>query len=60
MTLILSWGAYAKKIVIEARVNEVIKMLKTHKKKVKRLINPATNEVMHPLNPKVRNKQICR
>ncbi|WP_419895620.1 hypothetical protein [Macrococcus psychrotolerans] len=25
-------------------------------KKVKRLINPATNEIMHPLNPKARQK----
>ncbi|MDW4097350.1 DUF1643 domain-containing protein [Staphylococcus saprophyticus] len=54
--VILAWGAYAKKPVVEARVNEVLEMLKPHKKKVKRLINPATNEIMHPLNPKARQK----
>ena len=31
-----------------------MEMLKPHKKKVKKLINPATNEIMHPLNPKAR------
>src|SRR5699024_9750867 len=54
--VILAWGAYAKKPVVEARVNEVLEMLKPHKKKVKQLINPATNEIMHPLNPKARQK----
>lgn len=54
--VILAWGAYAKKPVVEGRVNEVLEMLKPHKKKVKRLINPATNEIMHPLNPKARSK----
>ena len=54
--VILAWGAYAKKPVVEARVNEVLKMLKPHKKKVKQLMNPATNEIMHPLNPKARQK----
>ena len=45
-----------KKPVVETRVNEVLEMLKPHKKKVKLLINPVTNEVMHPLNPMARNK----
>lgn len=54
--VILAWGAYAKKPVVEARVNEVLEMLKSHKKKVKQLMNPATNEIMHPLNPKARQK----
>ncbi|MDW3947366.1 DUF1643 domain-containing protein [Staphylococcus saprophyticus] len=54
--VILAWGAYAKKPVVEARVNEVLEMLKPHKKKVKQLVNPATNEIMHPLNPKARSK----
>ncbi|MGJ7587646.1 DUF1643 domain-containing protein [Staphylococcus shinii] len=54
--VILAWGAYAKKPVVEARVNEVLEMLKPHKKKVKQLVNPATNEIMHPLNPKARQK----
>ncbi|AVS03761.1 TPA: DUF1643 domain-containing protein [Staphylococcus aureus] len=54
--VILAWGAYAKKPVVEARVNEVMEMLKPHKKKVKQLMNPATNEIMHPLNPKARQK----
>ncbi|CAC6975676.1 DUF1643 domain-containing protein [Staphylococcus aureus] len=54
--VILAWGAYAKKPVVEARVNEVLEMLKPHKKKVKKLTNPVTNEIMHPLNPKARQK----
>ncbi|HDT6171379.1 TPA: DUF1643 domain-containing protein [Staphylococcus aureus] len=54
--VILAWGAYAKKPVVEARVNEVLEMLKPHKKKVKKLMNPVTNEIMHPLNPKARQK----
>ncbi|MEX5833155.1 MULTISPECIES: DUF1643 domain-containing protein [Staphylococcus] len=54
--VILAWGAYAKKPVVEARVNEVLEMLKPHKKKVKQLVNSATNEIMHPLNPKARQK----
>ncbi|MDN6850794.1 MAG: DUF1643 domain-containing protein [Staphylococcus equorum] len=58
--VILAWGAYAKKPVVEARVNEVLEMLKLHKKKVKRLMNPATNEIMHPLNSKARQKWILK
>ncbi|MCE5039018.1 hypothetical protein BUY41_08150 [Staphylococcus cohnii] len=54
--VILAWGAYAKKPVVEARVNEILEMLKPHKKKVKQLMNPTTNEIMHPLNPKARQK----
>ncbi|OIS52165.1 hypothetical protein A4A29_09575 [Staphylococcus equorum] len=58
--VILAWGAYAKKTVVEARVNEVLEMLKPHKKKVKQLINPETNEIMHPLNPKARQKWVLK
>lgn len=58
--VILAWGAYAKKAVVEARVNEVLEMLKPHKKKVKQLMNPTTNEIMHPLNPKARHKWILK
>lgn len=58
--VILAWGAYAKKPVVEARVNEVLEMLKPHMKKVKRLMNPATNEIMHPLNPKARQKWVLK
>ena len=58
--VILAWGAYAKKPVVEVRVNEVLEMLKPHKKKVKQLMNPATNEIMHPLNPKARSKWTCK
>ncbi|MDU9350598.1 DUF1643 domain-containing protein [Staphylococcus ureilyticus] len=54
--VILAWGVYAKKPVVEARVNEVLEMLKPHKTKVKQLMNPVTNEIMHPLNPKARQK----
>ena len=58
--VILAWGAYAKKACIESRVNEVLEMLKPHKKKVKQLINPETNEIMHPLNPKARQKWVIK
>ena len=55
-TVILAYGAYAKRPVVVKRVEQVMEMLKSHKKKVKKLINPATNEIMHPLNPKARQK----
>ncbi|MEB7660082.1 DUF1643 domain-containing protein [Staphylococcus xylosus] len=58
--VILAWGAYAKKASVEPRVNEVLEMLKPHKKKVKKLINPQTNEIIHPLNPKARSKWIFK
>src|SRR5699024_11536225 len=58
--VILAWGAYAKKPVVEARVNEVLEMLKPHKTKVKQLMNPVTNEIMHPLNPKARDRKSTR
>ena len=58
--VILAWGAYAKKASVESRVNEVLEMLKPHKKKVKQLINPETNEIMHPLNPKARKKWMLK
>ncbi|PTL09855.1 hypothetical protein BUZ15_08665 [Staphylococcus gallinarum] len=51
--VILAWGAYAKKPVVEPRVNEVLEMLKP-------LMNPETNEIMHPLNPKARRKWIYK
>lgn len=59
-TVILAYGAYAKRPVVVERVNEVLEMLKQHKKKVKQLMNPATNEIMHPLNPKARHKSILK
>ncbi len=55
-TVILAYGAYAKRPVVVERVTQVMKILKPHKKKIKKLINPATNEIMHPLNPKARQK----
>ncbi|MBO1198285.1 DUF1643 domain-containing protein [Staphylococcus simiae] len=58
--VILAWGAYAKRPIIDLRVDEVLEMLKPHKKKVKQLINPATNEIMHPLNPKARQKWLLK
>lgn len=54
--IILAYGAYAKRPVVEQRVETILEMLKPHKKKVKKLINPETNEIMHPLNPKARQK----
>lgn len=50
--VILAWGVYTKKTIVEERVNKVLEMLKAHKKKVKRIMNPTTNETMHPLNLK--------
>lgn len=55
-TVILAYGAYAKRPVVVERVAQVMEILKPHKQKVKKLINPATNEIMHPLNPKARQK----
>ncbi|HHD6512630.1 TPA: DUF1643 domain-containing protein [Staphylococcus aureus] len=59
-TVILAYGAYAKRPVVIDRVEQVMEMLKPHKKKVKKLINPVTNEIMHPLNPKARQKWILK
>ncbi|HDC8542135.1 TPA: DUF1643 domain-containing protein [Staphylococcus aureus] len=59
-TVILAYGAYAKRPVVVERVAQVMEMLKPHKKKVKKLINPVTNEIMHPLNPKARQKWILK
>ncbi|MEN2011305.1 DUF1643 domain-containing protein [Staphylococcus hominis] len=55
-TVILVYSAYAKRPVVVERVEQVMEMLKSHKKKVKKLINQSTNEIMHPLNPKARQK----
>ncbi|KMR91538.1 DUF1643 domain-containing protein, partial [Staphylococcus aureus] len=55
-TVILAYGAYAKRPVVIDRIEQVMEMLKPQKKKVKKLKNPVTNEVMHPLNPKARQK----
>ncbi|MFH0716859.1 DUF1643 domain-containing protein [Staphylococcus delphini] len=55
-TVILAYGSYAKRSVVVERIEQVMEMLKSHIKKVKQLINPATNEIMHPLNPKTRQK----
>ncbi|MCG2253751.1 DUF1643 domain-containing protein [Staphylococcus epidermidis] len=54
--VILAYGAYAKRPDVKKRVEQVMEMLKPHKKKVKNLVNPVTNEIMHPLNPKARQK----
>ena len=59
-TVILAYGAYAKRPGVEKRVDQVMEMLKSHKKKVKKLINPVTNEIIHPLNPKARQKWILK
>ena len=44
-TVILAYGAYAKRPVVVGHVEQV-----------KKLTNPVTNEIMHPLNPKARQK----
>ena len=53
-TVLLAWGSYGKKPLVEARVNEILNMLKPHKNKISTLTNPQTNEIMHPLNPYAR------
>ncbi|MDR9833583.1 DUF1643 domain-containing protein [Staphylococcus coagulans] len=58
--IILAWGSYAKNPSIQARVGQVYELLKEHKKKIKKLINPETNAIMHPLNPRARQKWILR
>ena len=52
-TVILAYGAYAKRPVVVERVEQVMEMLKPHKRKLK-AYKPRTNEIMHPLNPKAR------
>ena len=54
--IILSRGTYAKKTIVEAWLETLI----SHKKKVKHLINPVTNEIIHPLNSKARKKWIYK
>ena len=44
-TVILTYGTYVKRQVVVERVEQVMKMLKFHKKKVKKLINSATNKI---------------
>ncbi|HEI7041850.1 TPA: DUF1643 domain-containing protein [Staphylococcus aureus] len=53
-SVLLAWGSYGKKPLVENRVNEVLDMLKPHSKKISILTNPQTNEIMHPLNPYAR------
>lgn len=54
--IILSRGTHAKKTIVEAWLETLI----PHKKKVKHLINPVINEIMHPLNSKARKKSIYK
>lgn len=51
-TVMLTYGVYTKRPVVDDHVTQVMEMLKAHKKKIKKLINPTTNEIKHPLNPK--------
>ncbi|MGX0250521.1 hypothetical protein ACUXG5_000131 [Staphylococcus hominis] len=44
-TVILTYGTYVKRQVVVERVEQVMEMLKFHKKKVKKLINSATNKI---------------
>jgi len=55
--IILAYGSYAKRPLIEPRVNEVLDMLKPHQNKLMRLIQPLTGEIAHPLNTYVRNSK---
>lgn len=54
--IILAWGAYAKQLHVQNRVTQINEMLKEHKKKIKKLVSLETNEIIHPLNPKARQK----
>lgn len=53
-TVLIAWGAYGKKAMVQVRVNGVLEILKPHQKKISILTNPQTNEIMHPLNPMAR------
>lgn len=53
-SVLLAWGSYGKKPLVQNRVDDVLNMLKPHKKKISILTNPQTNEIMHPLNPYAR------
>lgn len=53
-SVLLVWGSYGKKPLVENRVNDVLDMLKPHSNKINILTNPQTNEIMHPLNPYAR------
>ena len=60
-TVILAYGAYAKRPIVIERVEQIMDMLKLYKKKIKKLVNPVTNEIIHPLNPKkARQKWILK
>jgi hypothetical protein len=48
-TVILAYGAYAKRPVVVERVEQVMEMLKPHKKKVKKLINPVSMSIFDVL-----------
>nr|AOQ25914.1 hypothetical protein [Mammaliicoccus sciuri] len=53
-SVLLAWGSYGKKPLVENRVNDVLDILKPHSKEINILTNPQTNEIMHPLNPYAR------
>lgn len=59
-TIIIAYGAYGKNPKIIPRVEDVMKMLKPHQKKMKHLINPNNSEDIHPLNPIARHEWILK
>ena len=55
-TVILAYGAYAKRPVVVERVEQVMEMLKPHKKKIKKLINPQQmKSCIHSILKRVKN-----
>lgn len=52
--VILAWGSSSSKITSH-RIDEINHLLKDFPDKVKKLINPTTKNISHPLNPKSRS-----
>lgn len=51
--VILAWGSSSSKITSH-RIDEINHLLKDFPDKVKKLLNPKTKSISHPLNPKSR------
>ncbi|HEC2157441.1 hypothetical protein QI259_10075 [Staphylococcus saprophyticus] len=52
--MILAWGASPSKIMTH-RIGTINDLLEPHTDKVRRLVNPTTKQICHPLNPKSRS-----
>lgn len=61
-TIILAYGSYARNKKVIPRVEQLMEMLKPHKKKIKQLIDPTKEDItlIHPLNPIARHEWILK